>query len=237
MMRRTLVFFVCSPHSRTGVTTAARLLTDYYLSRNVRVEGFDTASREPLYALFFPERTRVVDLDEVKGQISLFDSLLVADERPKIVDVWHRSYERLFATIAEIGFLEEARRLDVEPIVLFQTDVTESAANSALVLKTTWPDLTMSVIHNRGASPLGRNALTILARYPTSGKFVIPRLEAPMARALDDVELSLSRFMSEPPPGMSLVVRAALKAWLLPIFTQFQSFELRLELQSSEFLR
>jgi len=237
MMRRTLVFFVCSPHSRTGVTTAARLLTDYYLSRNVGVEGFDTNSREPLYALFFPERTRVVDLDEVKGQISLFDRLLVADERPKIVDVWHRSYERLFATIAEIGFLEEARRLGVEPIVLFQTDVTESAANSALVLKTTWPDLTMSVIHNRGASPLGRNALTILARYPTSGKFVIARLEAPMARALDDVDLSLSRFMSKPPPGMSLVVRATLKAWLLPIFTQFQSFELRLELQSSECLR
>ena len=237
MTRRTLVFFVCSPHSRTGVTTAARLLTDYYLSRNVRVEGFDTDSREPLYALFFPEITRVVNLDEVKGQISLFDRLLVADERPKIVDVWHRSYERLFATIAEIGFLEEARKLGVEPVVLFQTDATESAANSALVLKTTWPDLTMSVIHNRSASPLGRNSLTILARYPASGKFVIPRLEAPIAQALDDVDLSLSRLIKEPPSGMSVVVRAALKAWLLPIFTQFQSFELRLELQSSECLR
>jgi len=33
------------------------------------------------------------------------------------------------------------------------------------------------------------------------------------------------------------VVRAALKTWLLPIFTQFQSLELRLELQSSEWLR
>lgn len=61
------------------------------------------------------------------------------------------------------------------------------------------------------------------ARYPASGKFVISRLEAPMARALDDVGLSLSRFMREPPPA--------------PIFTQFQSFELRLELQSSECLR
>ena len=237
MTRRTLAFFVCSPHSRTGVTTAARLLTDYYLSREVGIEGFDTDSREPLYALFFPERTRVVDLGEVRGQISLFDRLLVADERPKIVDVWHRSYERLFATIAEIGFLEEARRLGVEPVVLFQTDVTQSAANSALVLKTTWPDLTMSVIHNRGASPLGQDSLTVLARYPASGKFVIPRLDAPMARALDDLDLSLSRFMKEPPPEMSVVVRAALHAWLMPIFTQFQSFELRLELQSSPCLR
>jgi hypothetical protein len=237
MTRRTFAFFVCSPRSQTGVTTAARLLTDYYLSRNVAVEGFDTVCREPLYALLFPERTRIVDLSEVRGQISLFDRLLVADETPKIVDVWHRSYERLFSTIAEIGFLEEAQRLGVEPIVLFQADATARSANSALALKTTWPNLSMSVIHNRGASPLGRDAFAILARYPSSGKFVIPRLEAPIARALDDVNLSLSRFMREPQPEMSVVVRAALKAWLLPIYTQFQSFELRLALQSSKCLR
>lgn len=237
MTGRTLAFFVCSPHSRTGVTTTARLLTDYFLSRNADIEGFDTDCRDPLYALFFPGRTRVVDLNDVKGQISLFDRLLVADERPKIVDVWHSSYERLFATIAEIGFMEEARRLGVEPVVLFQTDTAQSAANSALVLKTTWPDLTMSVVHNRGASPLGPNSLAVLARYPASGKLVIPRLEAPIARALDDVDLSLSRFMRAPPPEMSVVLRAALRAWLLPIFTQFRSFELRLALQSSQCLR
>ena len=36
---------------------------------------------------------------------------------------------------------------------------------------------------------------------------------------------------------MSIVVRAALKAWIAPIFTQFQSFELRLELEGAEFLK
>lgn len=237
MRRRTLVFFVCSPHSRTGVTTAARLLSDYYLSRHVDLVGFDTDAREPLYALFFPEQARIVDIGEVKGQIALFDRLLVADETPKIVDVWHRSFERLFATIAEIGFFEEARRIGVEPVVLYQADATARAANSALALATTWPDMGMIVVHNQGAAPLGRDALAILARYPASGKFVIPRLEAPIARTLDDLDLSLSGFLREPPADMSIVVRAALKAWILPIFTQFQSFELRLDLQSSECLR
>ena len=74
------------------------------------VEGFDTDFREPLYAVLFPERRTSSTSATIKGQISLFDRLLVADETPKIVDVWHRSYERLFSTIAEIGFLEEARR-------------------------------------------------------------------------------------------------------------------------------
>lgn len=237
MTRRTLVFFVCSPHSRTGVTTAARLLTDYYLSRAVGVECFDTDSREPLLAMYFPTRTQVIDLGDVKGQISLFDRLLTPDGAPKIVDVWHRSFEQLFSTIAEIGFFEEARRLGVDPIVLYQTDASDSAAISALTLATTWPELSMTIIHNEGAAPLGEEALDILARYPTHGKFVIPALEGPIARAMEDTGLSFSQFLLEPPYGMSIVVRAALKSWLLPIFTQFQSFELRLDLQSSEFLR
>lgn len=237
MSRRTLVYFVCSPHSRTGVTTAARLLTDYYLSRGVPVEGFDTDSREPSYALRFPGLSRVVDICDVKGQISLFDRLLVPDEAPKVIDVWSRSFDQLFATIAEIGFLEEARRAGVKPIILYQSDSTQTAASNARLLNTTWPDLWISVIHNEGAAPLGPDALHLLAQYPARGKLVIPRLEPAIARSLEDFDLSLSDFLQEPPATMSIVVRAALKAWLLPIFTQLQSFELRLDLQSSEFLR
>jgi hypothetical protein len=237
MSRRTLVFFVCSPHSRTGATTAARLLTDYYLSRGVPVEGFDTDSREPCYALRFPGLSQVVDICDVKGQISLFDRLLVPDDTPKIIDVWSRSFDQLFATIAEIGFLDEARRAGVEPIILYQSDSSQMAASNARMLNTTWPDLWMTVIHNEGAAPLGPEALQILAQYPSRGKLVIPRLEAAIAQSLDDFDFSLSAFLQAPPPTMSIVVRAALKAWLLPIFTQLQSFELRLDLQSSEFLR
>lgn len=237
MRRRTLVYFVCSPHSRTGVTTAARLLTDYYLSRGVSVEGFDTDSREPRYALFFPGLSRVVDVDDIKGQISLFDRLLVPDETPKVVDVWSRSFDRLFSTIAEIGFLEEARRAAIEPVVFFQSDASRRAASDARLLAATWPDLWMTVLHNEGAAPLGPEAMDVLAAYPARGKLVIPRLESPIARALDEVDLSLSAFLQAPPPAMSIVVRAALKAWLIPIFTQLQSFELRLDLQSSQFLR
>lgn len=237
MRRRTLVYFVCSPHSRTGVTTAARLLTDYYLTRGITVEGFDTDSREPRYAEWFPGLAQVIDLNDVKGQITLFDRLLLTDETPKIVDVWSRSYDRLFSTIAEIEFFEEARQVGVQPVILYQVDDTESSANSALTLATTWPDIWMTVIQNEGAAPLGLDAHDILSLYPARGKFVIPALEGPIAKALDDPYLSLTEFLQAPPQGMSIVVRAALKGWLLPIFTQLQSFELRLSLQSSAFLR
>jgi hypothetical protein len=237
MTRRTLVFIACSPHARTGVTTTARLLTDYHLSRHVPVEGFDTDPRDPRYAELFPHCARVVDAADIRGQISLFDRLLVHDEIPKIVDVWHRSYAQFFATVREIGFIEEARRHGVEPIVLFQADESESAYAKALELTASWRDLWMIVVHNEGAAPLGERARELLPRYPARGKFVIAPLERPIAKVLDDPALSLSRFLLAPPADMSIVVRAALKAWILPVFTQFQSFELRLTLESSSFLR
>lgn len=236
-MSRTLVYFVCSPHSRTGVTTAARLLSDYYVYCDSWVEGFDLDARDPQYANYFPVTTHIINVAEVRGQIALFDRLLATDGVPKVVDVWHRSYEQLFSTIAEIGFFEEAQRVGVQPIVLYQADATPRAAASALMLATTWPDLWISVLHNEGAAPLGADAYDILARYPARGKFVIPALDEAIARELDDPRLSLSRFLLDTPLDMSIVVRAALKSWLFPIFTQFQSFQLRLDLQSSEFFR
>lgn len=237
MKRRTFVFIACSPHPRTGVSTTARLLTDFYLARQSQVEGFDTDPHEPRYAEWFPDRARVIDATDIRGQISLFDRLLVHDEIPKIIDVWHRSYERFFATTREIGFVEEARRHGVEPVLLFHVDPTEATLARALALSAAWSDVTMVAVHNQGASPFGVRAHEIVARYPATRKFVIAPLDAPVARALEQPDFSLSRFLLAPPSDMSIVVRAALKAWIAPIFTQFQSFELRLDLESAEFLK
>jgi len=237
MKRRTLVFIVCSPNPRTGVTTTARLLTDYFLSRRAAVEGFDADPRDSRYGSLFPEQVRVVDISAVKGQISLFDRLVAPDETPKIVDVWRRNYDQFFSTVREIGFFEEARARGVEPIILFQADATESACAKALALNAIWRDIPMIVVRNEGAAPLEDAAYGVLSRYPAQGSFMIPALDRSIARALDAPDLSFSRFLFAPPADMSIVVRAALKTWLTLIFTQFQSFELRLELESSDILR
>jgi len=237
MRPRTLVFIACSPQPRAGVSTTARLLTDYFLSRGQAVGGFDADPRDPRYFGWFPDMVSVVDAADIKGQIALFDRLLENDGVPKVVDVWSRSYDQFFATIREIGFIEEARRNGVEPIVLFHASSAQRTLSKALDLRAQWRDLWMFAVHNEGAAPLGAYAREILPRYPVRGKFVIAPLEGPVARALDDPDLSLSRFLLAPPADMSIVVRAALKAWITPVFTQFQSFELRLALESSSVLR
>jgi hypothetical protein len=237
MRRRTIVFIACSPHARTGVSTTVRLLTDYYLSQQVRVRGFDTDPHEPFYQDLFPEIVHSIDINDVRGQIALFDSLLAEDEAPRIVDVWYRSFEKFFSTIKEIQFIEEAERVGLEPIFLYHVAPTERSLAGALALHATWRDTGIISVHNEGASPLGAEAHSILSYYPARGKFVLGALDLPVARVLQDVNFSFTRFLSAPSSEMSIVVRAALKSWTLSIFTQFQSFELRTALERSDCLR
>ncbi|HYA80985.1 MAG TPA: hypothetical protein VED87_08655, partial [Methylocystis sp.] len=98
-----------------------------------------------------------------------------------------------------------------------------------------WPDVRLVIVHNEGATQMGVKARDVLAHYPGHGKLAISELHAPVAKALEDPSLSLAEFLHAPPPSMSIVVRAALKVWLVPIFTQLNSFELRLAMESGLF--
>lgn len=234
-MRGARVFICCSPDPRVGVSTTARLLTDYHLFKGERVEGFDTDPHEPRYGAQFPDLVKAIDAGDIRGQICLFDRLLSPDGAPKIVDVWHRSYARFFETVREIGFFEEARKRGISPILLYHANTSDSALAGARELSRSWPQLRLIVVDNEGAAPLGPKSREILSHYPAQGKFVIAELQGPVAKTLDDPDLSLSEFLHAPPAAMSIVVRAALKAWITPVFTQFRSFELRLEMESGLF--
>ena len=236
MTRSGKVFILCSPDARVGVSTTARLLTDYHLRKGEPIEGFDSDPHVSRYADFFPDRVKTIDAADIRGQIALFDRLLAVDDTPKLVDVWHRSYQRFFDTVREIGFFEEAEERGIKPILLYHANATETALAGARDLSRSWPDLRLIVVHNEGAAPIGPRAVEILSHYPAKGEFAIPALHEPVSKILDDPSLSLSDFLRAPPPGMSIVVRAALKAWIAPVFMQFKSFELRMELESDVFL-
>jgi hypothetical protein len=235
--RRTFVYIVCAPHPRVGATTTARLLADFFAHQGRAFEGFDTDPHEQPFADRFPREARVIDLSAIQGQISLFDHLLVLDETPKIVDVWNRGFHKFFSIVHDIGFFQEARRQMIEPVLLYLIDETPACLETALQLSGLWPDLSMVFVSNEGAMPLEGRAIDVLARFPGQLTFQIPALDPVVARTIEKPGFSLSRFALAPPTDMSIVVRVALQAWLGRIFAQFQSFELRIALNDSEFLR
>ncbi|PPQ26051.1 hypothetical protein CCR94_23675 [Rhodoblastus sphagnicola] len=226
----------CAPHGRVGVSTTARLLSDYFIASRRGFVGFDADPHEPDYAPRFSGRVRNVDLSSTQGQIAMIDRLLVPDGEAKIVDLWSRSYDRFFTLIQDIGFVEEARGKNIEPVILFHADPSQASPSAAYTLANALPTVETLLTYNEGAAPFGEQLQDRLAVYPPHRRLKIGALDTLVGRALEPVDLSLSYFLLDPPLDMSLVVRAGLKSWLIPIFAQFRAFEMRRALEEATWL-
>jgi hypothetical protein len=235
MKNRTLAFIICSPTGRMGKTMTARLLGDYFLLSNRTFVGFDTDAHEPSFATRFPQEVVVSDLNTIQGQMALIDPLLVPDGVPKIVDLWHRSLDAFFALVDQTEFIAEARKLDIEPILIYLAESSSRSVETAGQLAARYPDLQFVVVVNDAVAP-GLEARADFGRYPSGRSFKITALDPVLRQIMDAPGFSLSKFMLSPPANMSVVVRAGLREWLWRIFSQFKSFELRMALAESEHL-
>jgi hypothetical protein len=236
MVRRAPVYLVCSPHSRVGTSTTARLLADYQRVENRSLSVFDTDPYGLSLSGLFPGVATVANLSTTRGQIALFDRLLMSGDDTRIVDIWTRSYRQFFAQAQDIGFFEEAHRLDLRPVIVFGTDGSEFSVASAEELKRAWPDLQMIVVSNEGAAPSGEDEEDRLSYFPDDRTFQIAALDPIVRRQIEQPGFSLSDFLLGPSTGMSLVVRADLRNWIRRIFAQFQSYELRNALEETRYL-
>jgi hypothetical protein len=235
MKNRTFVFIVCSPVGRAGKTITARLLGDYFLLSGRTFVGFDTDAHEPSFAARFPHEVIVSDLNTIQGQMALIDPLLVPDGVPKIIDLWHRSLDGFFTLLDHTEFVAEARRLAIEPVVLYLAEGSPRSVETAGLLSTRYPDLPIVIVMNEGAAP-GLAAHEEFGGNPTGRSFKISALDPVLQQTIEEPGFSLSRFMLMPPVNISIVVRAGLREWLWRIFSQFKSFELRMTLAETEHL-
>lgn len=234
MRAQNYVFIVCALRSRSGTTTTARLLADYFLKSGRAFRGFDTDPHESDFAQFFPADVVIADIATVQGQMALFDSLVIADGVPKIVDIWSRARAGFFDIAAATDFFAEAARRNVTPFLFFMADGSEQSVELAQTLKARWPEVDMAVALNEGAAPVP-DVLDCLERYPASYTIEIPPLDPVVRRVIENPEFSISRFLDEPPQDMSIIIRAGLRHWVLQVFRQFQSFEFRLTFRSTEY--
>ena len=119
MSFRNSVTIVASPRPRVGKTLLARLLTDFHLQEGPPGRGLRPQCRRR-HAGAVPARARTAPaIDDIKGQMALFDRLIADDGVTKVVDLGHESFEAFFALAEQIGFAEEAHRRGIAPAILF----------------------------------------------------------------------------------------------------------------------
>jgi hypothetical protein len=234
--RHTFVYLVCSPQGRVGKTLTARLLVDYYLSSDRFPLAFETNHFEPGLAPVFPAETNVVDFTATTGQMALFDRLVVPDGVPKVVDLWHVSYEPFFRMAQEFEFFEEAWRRGIEPVVVLLTDERQRFSQEVKSLAAQWRGVKIVLVHDEGLTRLPHESVFGKPFRLAHPIMVLPELDVVVRRALDQPKILLDRIIREPSPEVSFVIASRVRALLAPFFDHVESLERKLVLENASFL-
>jgi hypothetical protein len=147
-MPLTPVYIICSPRPLVGKTLTARLLTEFLLLRHGDVVAFDINMKEPSLLEYLPRLTETADVEDTLGKMALMDRLIVNDGIAKVIDLGFHAFDEFFKMSEEIGFMKEAARRGVAPVVLFVADTDRASVRGYPMLQQQIPATSMVTIDN-----------------------------------------------------------------------------------------
>jgi len=216
------LYIVASPRPRVGKTLIARLLIEFLRVERRPLVGYDLDPREPALAGRFPRLVWPIDIAETRGQMELFDRLIADNASTKVIDLGYGLFERFFSVMTEIGFIDEARRRLIEPIVLFVTDPAASTMRSYADLRGRLAPTTFVPVHNESISILFAKE-DFPATRPGCEVIGIPRLSPIVRGVVDRPSFSFAAYITTQPENPTEIHQ-----WIEQIFAAFRKLELRL---------
>jgi len=222
-MSRTPIFIICSPRPLVGKTLIARLLTEYLLLKHGTVVAFDINLKEPSLLEFLPKVTETADVIDTFGKMQLMDRLIVNDGVGKVIDLGFHAFDEFFKMTGEIGFMKEAARRGVSPLILFVADTDRVSARAFPMLQQQIPPPALVTVDNehivRGELPpaMARGRVLRIAALPAFLKTYIDRLTFSFTGYLRNEKDSSTE----------------LHQWIRANYSSFRDLELNLLLQRS----
>jgi hypothetical protein len=223
MSFRNSVTIVASPRPRVGKTMLARLLTDFHLNEGCSVAAFDLNVGEGTLAQFLPEHVTPSAIDDLKGQMALFDRLIADDGVSKIVDLGRASFEPFFVLASQFGFAEEARSRGIALVVMQLMTPDGISVEAYRSLRSRLPKAVLAPVHNEifgGAqywnkyAPVGSG--TVVLRLPLLASNVRRYVERP----------PFSFANSKHAAAFDTDIKIELQHWLRRIYREFREFYL-----------
>jgi hypothetical protein len=220
---RATVMIVCSPRPRVGKTLVARLLTEFFLIDNRPVLAFDVNPNDPVLSDYLPAYTEPASVADTRGQMALFDRLIVNDGVPKIVDVAAEQFETFFDTVGAIRFVQVAAARSIDTVVLFVAENHRRSVEAYRRIQQELPAATLVPVHNEVTDTYGAPVLM----HPTAGvhPVQIPHLPPYLLGVVKKPGFSFSKFLKRPSQFPTM-----LHKWISHPFVGFRDIELRLSL-------
>lgn len=226
MSFRTSVTIVASPRPRVGKTLLARLLTDFHVHEGRDAAGFDLNAGDNTLAQFLPEHAVTASISDIRGQMALFDSLVAADDRPKVVDLAAGSFDAFFALAAQIGFAEETRGRGIAPAILYVLTPDATSIEAWRNLRRRFPQIALAPVHNEmfGPSP-PRDKYGLSASDPVVR---LPMLAPALRKYIDAPPFSFAGAQMANATGIPLAVHIELQRWLRTMYAEFRELDRRI---------
>ena len=229
MQRRTPIFIVTSSRPRVGKTLIARALAEYFCAQSRPVAAFDVNPDEFKLIDHLPAYTAAASLNDTRGEMALFDQLVLDDHVPKVVDLGHQPFDRFFAVMQQIDFAAEARRRAIAPMVLFVADPDKRARQGYTMLKDRFPELPLVPVLNEFVHRVGAYRANFPATRRGGEPIGIPAL-TPVVRSVVDRRnfsfISYAQNSNDP--------TSELYEWMRRVFVSFRELDVRLLLGEIE---
>ncbi len=222
MPRSTPVFIVCSSRPRVGKTLLARVIVEYFRNENRTVAAFDANPGNFALVDHLPGHTAVATLNDVRGEMALFDQLVAPDLVPKVVDLEPGLFDRFFGVVQEIDFLRETRRNAIAPVALFLADPDPRSVHGYAVLRERMPDLPLLPVFNDALPGMFRCRDSFPAPPQGGTPLVIPPVSPVLKGVFERQGFSFADFIAQPYNRTS-----ELFDWTGQMFAQLREIELR----------
>lgn len=227
MSFRNSISIVASPRPRVGKTLLARLLTDFQLHEGRAVAAFDLNAGEATLAQFLPEHVTQSAIDDIKGQMALFDRLIANDGTNKIVDLGHASFEPFFSLAHKIGFAAEARNRGIAPAVLYILTPDRTSVEAYRNLCGRLSEAMLVPVHNE---ILG--SAQYRDRYGLIGSSTpvvrLPVLAPGLRKYVETPPFSFAESQLAVPPDVPIDVNLEVDRWLRRAYLEFRELDLRI---------
>jgi hypothetical protein len=222
-MPNTPVFIICSPRPLVGKTLTARLLSEFLLLKNGAVVSFDINLKEPSLLEYLPKITETADVIDTYGKMQLMDRIIVDDGTAKVIDLGFHAFDEFFKMTEEIGFMKEAARRGVAPVILFVADTDRVSARSYPMLQQQIPATALVTLDNehvvRGELPPAFSHGRVLR---------IKALPVFLKTYIDRLAFSFTGYLRHEKDSST-----ELHQWIRRNYVSFRDLELNLTLQRS----
>ncbi len=226
------IYVVCSDRARNGKTLLVRLYADFLLAVDRDPLIIDADSPDGKAAGYFPDRSIVVDLERVKGQMTALDNILMMPERDYIIDLPARQFSRFFNVLEELNFIEESRNAGMELIVLFIVE-------PSMVSLRTAKDVCLSYPHDRFIAVRNEAFGHVLDRYEEAkiyfdisayGEIALPQASKDAIAAVDAPGFSFRALLNGEDYDMDPQAARRLRGFAQLIFGQIRDIQLKLDI-------